>query len=114
LRAAFERALRRLRYGTVAVNCWTGYGYGIGVTPWGGFPGQPLTDARSGRGFVHNTLMLEDVEKTVIRHPVTQPVKNLYFPTHRTPHRVVPRLIRLEGRRRWSSLPGLLAAALRG
>jgi acyl-CoA reductase-like NAD-dependent aldehyde dehydrogenase len=114
VRAAFERALRRLRCGTVAVNCWTGYGYGFGVTPWGGFPGQPLTDVRSGRGFVHNTLMLEDVEKTVIRHPVTQPMKNLYFPTHRTPHRVVPRLIHLEARRRWSSLPGLLAAALRG
>jgi aldehyde dehydrogenase (NAD(P)+) len=112
--AAFERALRRLRYGTVSVNCWTGYGYGFVVTPWGGFPGQPLTDVRSGRGFVHNTLMLEDVEKTVIRHPVTQPVKNLYFPTHRTPHRVVPRLIELEARRRWASLPGVLAAALRG
>ena len=70
---AFERALRRLRYGTVAVNTWTGYGFGFGTTPWGGFPGQPLTDVRSGRGFVHNTLMLEGVEKTVIRHPVDAP-----------------------------------------
>ncbi len=111
---AFERALRRLRYGTVAVNTWTGYGFGFGTTPWGGFPGQPLSDVRSGRGFVHNTLMLEGVEKTVIRHPVTHPMKSLYFPTHRTPHELVPRLIRLEARRAWSELPGIVAAALRG
>jgi aldehyde dehydrogenase (NAD(P)+) len=114
VRPAFERALRRLRYGTVAVNCWTGYGFGFGTTPWGGFPGQPLSNVRSGRGFVHNTLMLEGVEKTVIRHPVTHPLKLLYFPTHRTVQRMVPHLIAVEGRRRWSSLPALGARAIRG
>ncbi|HSN16426.1 MAG TPA: aldehyde dehydrogenase family protein, partial [Anaeromyxobacteraceae bacterium] len=67
VRASFERALRRLRYGTVAVNTWTGYGFGLGTTPWGGFPGRPLSDVRSGRGFVHNTRMLEGIEKTVLR-----------------------------------------------
>jgi aldehyde dehydrogenase (NAD(P)+) len=112
--AAFERALRALRYGTVAVNCWTGYGFGFGTTPWGGFPGQPLTDIRSGRGFVHNTRMLEGVEKTVIRHPVSHPLKSLYFPTHRTVHRVMPPLIRVEAHRRWSSLAAVAAAAARG
>jgi acyl-CoA reductase-like NAD-dependent aldehyde dehydrogenase len=111
---AFERALRELRYGTVAVNCWTGYGFGFGTTPWGGFPGQPLTDVRSGRGFVHNTRMLDGVEKTVLRHPVSHPVKSLYFPTHRTVHRVMPHLIRVEAHRRWTSLPAVAAAALRG
>lgn len=114
LRVAFEGALRRLRRGTVAVNCWTGYGFGFGTTPWGGFPGQPLTDVRSGRGFVHNTLMLEGVEKTVIRHPVTHPLKALYFPTHRTVQRIVPRLVAIEARRRWDLLPSVAAAALRG
>lgn len=114
LREAFEHALRRLRYGTVAVNCWTGYGFGVGTTPWGGFPGQPLTDAKSGRGFVHNTLMLEGIEKTVIRHPVSHPVKLLYFPTHRTVHRIVPSAIALEARGRWSVVPRLVAATLRG
>jgi acyl-CoA reductase-like NAD-dependent aldehyde dehydrogenase len=112
--AAFERALRRLRYGTVAVNCWTGYGFGFGTTPWGGFPGQPLTDVRSGRGFVHNTRMLEGVEKTVIRHPVSHPVKSLYFPTHRTVHHVLPPLIAVEAHRRWTSLPRVAFETLRG
>ncbi len=114
VRAAFERALRALRYGTVAVNTWTGYGFGFATTPWGGFPGQPLTDVRSGRGFVHNTSMLEGFEKTVIRHPPTHPVKSLYFPSHRTGHVLVPRLVALEARRAWGQLPGIFAAALRG
>jgi aldehyde dehydrogenase (NAD(P)+) len=112
--AAFEGALRRLRYGTVAVNCWTGYGFGFGTTPWGGFPGQPLTDIRSGRGFVHNTRMLEGVEKTVIRHPVSHPIKSLYFPTHRTVHHVIRPLIDVEAHRRWSALPRVALKALRG
>ncbi len=114
VRAAFERAVRRLRYGTVAVNCWSGYGFGFGTTPWGGFPGQPLTDVRSGRGFVHNTLMLDGIEKTVVRHPVTHAVKPLYFPTHRTVHAMGPRLVALEARRSWGALPVILGAALRG
>jgi aldehyde dehydrogenase (NAD(P)+) len=114
VRAAFERALRRLRYGTVAVNTWTGYGFGFGTTPWGGFPGRPLSDVRSGRGFVHNTLMLEGVEKTVIRHPVSHPLKALYFPTHRTVQRLVPHLVAVEARRRWRSLAAAVPAALRG
>jgi hypothetical protein len=58
--------------------------------------------------------MLEGVEKTVIRHPVTHPLKLLYFPTHRTVQRMVPHLIAVEGRRRWSSLPALGARAIRG
>jgi aldehyde dehydrogenase (NAD(P)+) len=111
---ALRRAVRRLRYGTVAVNGFTGYGFAFGTTTWGGFPGQPLRDARSGRGFVHNTRMLEGVEKSVIWHPPTHPIKPPYFPSHRTLHRLGPPLIALEGRRDLLALPGLFAAALRG
>ena len=84
LRAALERATRRLEYGTVAVNCWAAYAFAFGTTPWGGFPGQPLADVRSGRGFVHNTLMLDPdaVEKSVLWHPAIHPLKPPYFPTH--------------------------------
>jgi acyl-CoA reductase-like NAD-dependent aldehyde dehydrogenase len=116
LRAALERATRRLRYGTVAVNCWTSYAFAFGTPPWGGFPGQPLHDVRSGRGFVHNTLMLdpEDVEKTVIWHPAVHPFKPAYFPTHRSTVPMGRGLVALETRRKWSALPGIVAAALRG
>jgi aldehyde dehydrogenase (NAD(P)+) len=112
--AAVRAAVRRLRYGTVAVNAFTAYGFALGTTPWGGFPGQPLHDVRSGRGFVHNTRMLEGIEKTVIWHPETHPVKPPHFPSHRTLHRLGPPLVALEGRRDFLALPAVLAAALRG
>jgi aldehyde dehydrogenase (NAD(P)+) len=112
--AALRRAVRRLEYGTVAVNAFTGYGFAFGATPWGGFPGQPLHDVRSGRGFVHNTRMLEGVEKTVVWQPAHYFIKPAYFPSHRTLHRLGPPLVALEGRRALSAFPGMLAMALRG
>jgi aldehyde dehydrogenase (NAD(P)+) len=112
--AAVRRAVRRLEYGSVGVNCSGAYCFGLGTTPWGGFPGQPLHDPRSGRGFVHNTWMLDGVEKAVMWSPGALPVKPTYFPTHRTLHQLGPRLIALEARRDWSALPGVLWLGLRG
>ncbi|HEU4384016.1 MAG TPA: aldehyde dehydrogenase [Anaeromyxobacteraceae bacterium] len=110
---AVERAIARLRYGTVALNTWPGLAFAIGNTPWGGAPGSPLTDIQSGRGWVHNTLMLERVEKVVLRHPVTSPVKLPWFPSHRTAHVLGRRLTRLAAGNSLQ-LPGVVAAALRG
>lgn len=114
LRAAVERAIRRLRYGTVAVNQWAAASFALGTTPWGAFPGATLEDAQSGRGFVHNALMLEGIEKTVVRQPARPFPKPVYFPTHRTGHVVGPRLVRLEARGRVRHLPGVVLAGLRG
>jgi aldehyde dehydrogenase (NAD(P)+) len=112
--AALRRAVRRLEYGSVGVNCSGAYCFGFGTTPWGGFPGQPLHDPRSGRGFVHNTWMLDGIEKTVAWAPALQPLKPVYFPTHRTLHRLGPLMVSLEGGRDWSTLPGVVWAGLRG
>jgi aldehyde dehydrogenase (NAD(P)+) len=112
--AALRRAIRRLRYGTVAVNGFAGYGYALGSIPWGGFPGGTLEDPRSGRGFVHNSRMLEGVEKSVLWQPQTYPFKPPYFPSHRTLHRLGRALVALEGRRDLLALPPLAVAALRG
>jgi aldehyde dehydrogenase (NAD(P)+) len=112
--AALRRTVRRLRYGTVAVNGSAAYGYALGTPPWGGFPGQPLENPLSGRGFVHNSCMLEGVEKTVLWSPPTTPFKPPYFPSHRTLHRLGRSLVALEGRRDPLAFPPLLAAAVRG
>jgi aldehyde dehydrogenase (NAD(P)+) len=111
--AAVRRAVRGLRYGTVGVNAFSAYGFAFGTTPWGGFPGQPLSDVRSGRGFVHNTRMLEGIEKTVVWHPATHPIKPPYFPSHRTLHRLGPPMVALEARGDLLALPAIFAAALR-
>ncbi len=111
---ALDRAIARLRYGTVAVNVWPAFGFAMGTTPWGAYPGSPLHDIQSGRGFVHNTLMLDRIEKTVIHSPVAPLVKYPYFPTHRTLDVVGRRLTGLEASGSWLKVPGVVAAALRG
>ncbi|WP_434811391.1 aldehyde dehydrogenase family protein [Microbacterium sp. bgisy189] len=65
----FERAIADLRYGTVAVNAWTAFGFLTPTATWGAYPGGTLADAPSGLGIVHNALLLDDVERTVVRGP---------------------------------------------
>jgi len=65
----FERAVADLRYGTVAVNAWTAFGFLTPTATWGAFPGGSLADAPSGMGIVHNALLLDRVERTVVRGP---------------------------------------------
>jgi aldehyde dehydrogenase (NAD(P)+) len=112
--AAVERAIRRLRYGSVCVNVWPGLAYSSGTGPWGAWPGAPLSRIQSGRGFVHNTRMLEHVEKFVLRAPAWSAIKLPYFPTHRSAHVLGRRLTALEEDGSWAKVPGIVGAAFRG
>ena len=111
---AVARAIEQLRYGTVSVNHWSAIGYGLGITPWGAFPGHVRTDIGSGTGFVHNPLMFERVEKSVVRSPFRAWPKPIWFAGHRTAHRVVPHLVRFEGDGRPDRLLPIAWFALRG
>jgi aldehyde dehydrogenase (NAD(P)+) len=84
LSAEVEASVRRLRYGAVAINQWSAVAYALGSAPWGGHPSSTLADIQSGQGWVHNTLMLEGVEKCVLRGPLESPFKPLWSPLHRT------------------------------
>lgn len=68
-RAQFESMLTELRYGTIAINAWTGLAFLLNACPWGGFPGATIDEPGSGIGTVHNTWMLEKTERTVIEAP---------------------------------------------
>jgi hypothetical protein len=48
VRASVEKAVADLRYGTVAINHWSGLGFVLGVTPWGAFPGHARNAIGSG------------------------------------------------------------------
>ena len=111
---AVERAIERLRYGTVSVNHWAAVGYGLVVTPWGGYPGSTPQDIQSGTGFVHNTLMFSRVQKTVVRAPFRVWPKPVWFSTHRTAHLLTPKLVRFEAAPSMGKLPGILGLAVRG
>ncbi|HEX3776041.1 MAG TPA: aldehyde dehydrogenase family protein [Polyangiaceae bacterium] len=81
---ALDRAVLELRYGTVAINQWSAGAYVMTTSPWGGYPGSTLKDVQSGIGWVHNSLMLERVLKTVQRGPLRAFPTPPYFPRHRS------------------------------
>jgi hypothetical protein len=112
--AAIERAIANLRYGTVALNHWSALGFGLGVTPWGAFPGHARHDIESGTGFVHDALMFSRAEKTVLRAPFRAWPKPVWFGSHGTAHRLAARLVRFEADPGLRHLRGIFALALRG
>jgi acyl-CoA reductase-like NAD-dependent aldehyde dehydrogenase len=69
LGGGFDRAIERLRYGTISINSWTAFGFLTPTLAWGGFPGATLQDVQSGVGVVHNALLLDHVERSVTRGP---------------------------------------------
>ena len=90
-----DRAISRLRYGTVAINHWPALAFAWMTPPWGGYPGATLHDPLSGIGFVHNTYLLDKPQKTVIRGPIRLTPKPVWYSTHRHPQKVAWSLLRL-------------------
>lgn len=125
-RAAVDEAVAGLRYGTLGVNCWSAFGFLLGYTPWGAFPGHTRQEIGSGIGFVHNAFMLEHVEKTVLRAPFAPAPRGLfsgspslsprppYYVTNRTGRTTMERLTGYATDPRVRRLPGIFASALRG
>jgi len=111
---AVEQAIADLNYGTVTVNHWAAIGYGLVVTPWGAFPGHTRQDIQSGTGIVHNTLMFSRPQKTVVRAPFKVWPKPVWFATHRTAHKITPKLVGFEAAPSFAKLPGIFSLALRG
>lgn len=69
LGSGFERALTALHYGSIAINGWTAFGFITPTLTWGAFPGGTIDDVGSGIGVVHNALLLDRVERSVLRGP---------------------------------------------
>ena len=111
---AVERAITRLNYGTVTINGFNGMSFSFGTPPWGAHPGSTLTDIQSGRGWVHNSAMLEGIEKAVLRFPITSFPKPVWHPSHKTGHKMMPKLVELEKHGSWSKVPGVVFNAMLG
>ncbi|MFE6733292.1 aldehyde dehydrogenase family protein [Microbacterium sp. NPDC057650] len=121
----FEALIADLHYGTVAINAWTGVGFLTAAATWGAFPGHTLDDIQSGRGVVHNALLLEGTERTVVTGPFRPFPRSVMhgefalFPT--PPWFVTARSAALTGRRlagfaahpSWGAMPAVFAAAFR-
>jgi Aldehyde dehydrogenase family len=109
-----ESNLRKLRYGVIGVNQWSAVGYFAGTTPWGSHPSTTLEDIQSGQGWVHNSYMLEGVEKCIVRGPLTSPFRPLWSPLHRTCNLVGRELCAFEAEPDFWRLSKLGFHALRG
>ncbi|WP_339805390.1 aldehyde dehydrogenase family protein [uncultured Marinobacter sp.] len=122
----FEDIIAELRYGTIAINAWTGLGFLMPQCPWGAFPGHTLDDVQSGIGFVHNTYMFDKVERCVIRAPFRPFPRSLlgsgfsllprppWFVTNRKQHKIGRLLTRFQYRPSWLKVPRIFLNALLG
>jgi acyl-CoA reductase-like NAD-dependent aldehyde dehydrogenase len=109
---ALQRAITDLRYGTVAVNHWPALCYGLASMPWGGHPSATLKNIQSGLGWVHNTFMLEGIDKSIVRGNLRVRPTPVWFYDNRKAAAMGPRLIDMEASPSWLKVPGLLLRAL--
>ena len=114
INAAFEQAIIKLKYGTVAVNTFPGLSFVYASPPWGAYPSGTPLNIQSGNGFVHNTSMLEGIEKAVIRAPLKVFPKPAFLPSHRTAQTVMRRIVQMEEKASWVKIPGIVYAAIQG
>ena len=122
----FDEALVALRYGTVAVNAWTSVGYLTPRANWGAFPGHELHDVGSGIGASHNALLLDDIERTIIRGPFRPAPRALFkgewtlspkppwFVDNKTAHRTSRRVTQYAVDPSVLWIPPVVISALRG
>ncbi len=98
----------------MVLNTWAGAVFALGSAPWGGHPSATLQDIQSGRGWVHNSLMLEGIEKMVLRAPAKAAPIHPWFPGHRTADKLGRRLTEFEAAPSWLKIPGIATAGLGG
>jgi aldehyde dehydrogenase (NAD(P)+) len=125
LGAGFDNAIAALRYGSIAINSWTGFAFLAAGASWGAFPGHTLDNVQSGVGVVHNALLLDHTERTVVTGPFRPFPRSVVhgefalFP--KPPWFVTARSAAITGRRltefakkpSWLKMPGIFAAAFR-
>jgi len=125
-KAQFEEIITELRYGTIAINTWTGLGFLTPACPWGAFPGHTLEDVQSGIGFAHNTYMFDKPERVIVRAPWRPFPRNLlsgdltllpkppWFVTNKKQHKVGMLLTRFQHSPSILKLPRIFLNALLG
>jgi len=125
LGSGFLDAIARLRYGTIGINAWTGLGFLTAAAPWGAFPGATIGEVQSGIGVVHNALLIDDPERTVVRGPfrpfprsfahgeLTLFPKPPWFVQARTAATTGRRLAGYAGAPSWLKMPAIFFAAFR-
>ena len=111
--AALDRAVADLRYGSIGVNLWHAMSFAFATTAWGAYPGHAITDIQSGNGFVGNSFLFSQVQKSVVRGPFMANPAPAWFVTNRHAHVVLGKLLDFEAHPSWLKVPALMLAALK-
>ncbi|MFD4440631.1 aldehyde dehydrogenase family protein [Nocardia sp. NPDC058519] len=126
LGAKLDTAIENLRYGTVALNAWTGLAFLTPRASWGAYPGHTIDDIQSGIGVVHNAFLLDDVERTVVRGPFRPAPRSIlrgefaltpkppWFVSNKTGTGTGRKLTDFYGDGKLRRIPGIFVSALRG
>ena len=75
---AVAGAIAQLQYGCVAINTWAGVGYFLAETPWGDYRSRG-----EGREVVHNSYLLANTQKSIVRAPFKALTKPPWFVTNK-------------------------------
>lgn len=125
-RKRFDEIIAEFKYGSIAINAWTGLGFLLVQTTWGAFPGHTPQDVQSGIGTVHNSFMFDKPERSVVEAPFRNFPRSLlsgdfhmgvrppWFVTNKTQDKVGKLLVGFQYRPSWLKLPAIFANALRG
>ncbi len=111
---AFEQAIAQLKYGAITVNTFIGLLFCTGAAPWGAYPSSTSKNIQSGSGFVHNTSMLEGIEKAVLRAPLFVFPKPAWLASHKKARITTQKLVAMEENASWAKVPGIVMAAMQG
>ena len=122
----FDEIIADLKYGTIAINAWVGVGFLMARATWGAFPGHERSDIQSGVGVVHNALLFDKPQKTVVRAPFREFPASLavgetsilphppWLTTNKMGHEVMQRLTAFSADPGWKHVPGIFKFALKG
>jgi len=126
LGGALDDAIAALRYGCIAINTWTGVGFLLTQATWGAFPGHVASDIQSGSGVVHNAMLFDRPQKTVVRAPFYPFPRGLrhgqaailpkppWFVSNKQAHQVMRKLTYFEAKPGPHKLPSIFISALSG
>jgi len=109
---ALDRAVVDLRYGTVAINHWPALCYGLAALPWGGHQSATLKNIQSGIGWVHNTFMLDGIDKSIVRGNLRVRPTPVWFYDNRKAVGMGRKLVEFEAAPSWLKVPALMLKAL--
>ncbi|MEY2981134.1 MAG: hypothetical protein RL562_1361, partial [Planctomycetota bacterium] len=89
-------------------------GYGIVNATWGAFPGHPLDDIQSGQGVVHNGLLIDHPQKSVIRTPFVMKPTPAWFTDHKNNLALGQVMTAFEAAPSFFKVPKVALTALKG